>query len=53
MTEHDGSRPDDEPDRSGSPKDDGTQLLPAADPGKTDAEKYSTQEGRTEEDPEP
>jgi len=31
----------------------GSQLLPAADPGLTDAEKFSTEEGRTEEDLDP
>lgn len=45
---------DDEPIESGAPDDaNGEQLLPAADPETTDAEKYSTDEGRTEEDLEP
>jgi hypothetical protein len=32
---------------------DGEDLLPEADAGKTDAAKYATDEGRTEEDLEP
>jgi hypothetical protein len=55
MTDRDQAGPDDESSaESGAPEDgNGEQLLPAADPGTTDAEKYSTKEGRTEEDLEP
>ncbi len=44
MTEND-QRPDDDGDTA--------DLLPDADPGQTDAERLSKDEGRTEEDPEP
>lgn len=54
MTEDEQGRPDDEStDRgeSGAPADaNDERFLPAADPPTSDAEKYSTDEGRTEED---
>ena len=46
MTESD--QPDNADDDS-----DTAALLPDADPGQTDAERLSKDEGRTEEDPEP
>ena len=49
MAERNG--PDD--DRESDDQKNGEDLLPEADAGKTDAAKYSTDEGRTEEDLEP
>lgn len=57
MTDREHSRGDDDSPGSrpsGSPEDGNDEpLLPAADPSGTDAEKYSTDEGRTEEELEP
>jgi hypothetical protein len=54
MTDRDETGRKDESAAGSVAADDGNgELLPAADPGTTDAEKYSTDEGRTEEDLEP
>jgi len=65
MTEHEVNSPDDGTDADGHSDDntagdsdgdtagDTAALLPDSDPGQTDAERLSVDEGRTEEDPEP